>query len=98
MSSIRFANVLLETNQRSLECPSMYCRANRPVFYRQEEQAWSLYGRGIFDFSTYFNALPVYKLKNILGLKHFDFIWNYWGLLAQLHKLSGMYIRSVLSL
>lgn len=71
MSSIRFANVLLETNQRSLECPSMYCRANRPVFYRQEEQAWSLYGRGIFDFSTYFNALPVYKLKKYTRAKAF---------------------------
>ncbi|NEG90195.1 glycosyltransferase [Bifidobacterium aerophilum] len=63
MPSMRFADIVLETNTRALSCPGMYCKADKPVIYDEDAGAWSLHGAGIFDFSTYFNALSVQKLR-----------------------------------
>lgn len=63
MSTMRFANILLETNPRSLKYPSLYCDASRPVVFDEQTSEWVLYGAGEYDFSTYFNALSVSKLR-----------------------------------
>ena len=63
MQQIKFANVLLESNPRSLSYPSLYCRSTGPVVFERNEKVWELYGPGSFDFTTYFNSLSVKKLK-----------------------------------
>ncbi len=63
MPTMKFANILLETNPRSLKYPSMYCDADQPVIYDDEAREWVMYGKGVYDFATYFNSLSVMKLK-----------------------------------
>lgn len=63
MQDFKFANVLLETNPRSVNYPSLYCRASSPVVFDRSMREWELYGPGTFDFTTYFNALSVTKLN-----------------------------------
>ena len=63
MSTFKFANVLLEHNPRFMSSPTMYCRATESVVESSEAGAWELYGKGSFDFTTYFNALSVGKLR-----------------------------------
>ena len=63
MPTMKFANVLLETNPRSLKYPSLYCSADRPVVFDKETGEWTMYGAGEYDFTTYFNSLSVMKLK-----------------------------------
>lgn len=63
MSRIAFANILLERHPRSIEYPALYCRSSSAVIQNDETGIWQLMGRGTFDFTTYFNALSVSKLK-----------------------------------
>ena len=63
MTSMKFANILLETNPRSVAYPALYCRSNRPVVFDKLIHEWKMYDAGTFDFSTYFNSLSVMKLK-----------------------------------
>lgn len=63
MTSIKFANVLLETNPRSVSYPSLYCRSDQPVVFDSETGFWTMLNAGTYDFSTYFNALSVMKLR-----------------------------------
>lgn len=60
---MKFANILLETNPRSVAYPALYCRSNRPVVFDKLIHEWKMYDAGTFDFSTYFNSLSVMKLK-----------------------------------
>lgn len=62
MPLLRFANVLLETNPRSLQYPSLYCFSDRPFTQNENTDEWVLHGPGTFDFTTYFNSLSVKKL------------------------------------
>ncbi|MFT8704633.1 glycosyltransferase [Bifidobacterium aquikefiricola] len=62
MPKLRFANVLLETNPRSLQYPSLYCLSDRPFIQIENSDEWDLRGPGTFDFTTYFNSLSVKKL------------------------------------
>lgn len=71
MSLMRFANVILERNPRALSCPALYCRADQPVVFDEERQEWQLYAAGTFDFTTYFNALSVNKLKRYASVERF---------------------------
>ena len=71
MSLMRFANVVLERNPRAMSCPALYCRSDRPVIFDDERREWLLYGAGTFDFSTYFNALSVSKLKRYASVGRF---------------------------
>lgn len=71
MKSIKFANILLEKNPRSLSYPSLYCRATGSVVLNRDG-LWELYGPGTFDFTTYFNALSVMKLKKYTIAKGFS--------------------------
>ncbi|WP_373170996.1 glycosyltransferase family 2 protein [Bifidobacterium adolescentis] len=63
MTSMKFANILLETNPRSVTYPALYCRSNQPVVFDKLIHEWKMYDAGTFDFSTYFNSLSVMKLK-----------------------------------
>ncbi len=71
MQQIKFANVLLESNPRSLSYPSLYCRSTGPVVFDRNEKVWEMYGPGSFDFTTYFNSLSVMKLKKFTAAKAF---------------------------
>ena len=63
MTSMKFANILLETNPRSVAYQALYCRSNQPVVFDKLIHEWKMYDAGTFDFSTYFNSLSVMKLK-----------------------------------
>lgn len=63
MPTLKFANILLEQNERSMSYPSLYCKSTEPVIYNKIEQAWTLSEQGSFDFTTYFNSLSIEKLK-----------------------------------
>lgn len=68
---IKFANVLLERNSRSLDYPGLYCSATGSVVFNRDFEEWELYGPGDFDFTTYFNALSVAKIKEYTVAKSF---------------------------
>lgn len=63
MASIRFANVLLESTPRALHFPTLYYRTDTPFRPTGEDGAWTLAEGGAVDFTTYFNALSVIKLR-----------------------------------
>ena len=63
MTSMKFANILLETNPRSVAYPALYCRSDQPVVFDEQLGEWKMFTAGTFDFSTYFNSLSVMKLK-----------------------------------
>ena len=63
MQHIKFANVLLESNPRSLSYPALYCRSTGPVVFERTQKVWEMYGPGTFDFTTYFNSLSIMKLQ-----------------------------------
>ncbi len=71
MQQIKFANVLLESNPRSLSYPSLYCRSTGPVVFDRNEKVWEMYGPGTFDYTTYFNSLSVKKLMKYTVAKAF---------------------------
>ena len=56
MVSMKFANILLETNPRSVAYPALYCRSNQPVVFDEQLGEWKMFNAGTFDFSTYFNV------------------------------------------
>lgn len=70
-STIKFANIVLEHNERSVGYPGLYCRADQPFVYEKEAGAWRLYDKGRFDFSTYFNSLSVMKLRRYTSATKF---------------------------
>lgn len=70
-STIKFANIVLEHNERSVGYPGLYCRADQPFVYEKEAGAWRLYDKGRFDFTTYFNSLSVMKLRRYTSATKF---------------------------
>lgn len=71
MTVLKFANVLLESNERSMAYPTMWHRSDRPVVPiasdgtdPNDAMTWELCGFGTTDFTTYFNALSVKKLRS----------------------------------
>ena len=62
MPSMKFADILLENNPRSVTYPGMYCRSDQPVIRDSMSGEWKLSNAGTFDFTTYFNSLSVEKL------------------------------------
>lgn len=69
MPSIQFANVLLETNPRSVSFSSLYCESDQPVVFDAQLGDWVMYGQGVYDFTTYFNALSVSKLRTYTSMR-----------------------------
>ena len=72
MPTIKFSNILLEHNPRSVEYPSLYCKSDVPWLYDQEAEGWRLSGKGAFDFTTYFNSLSVQKLVRYASATDFS--------------------------
>lgn len=70
MTTLKFANVLLESNPRALAYPSMYCVSD--ALFTPDNGAWLLQGAGVFDFTTYFNALSVRKLREFTTAREFS--------------------------
>lgn len=63
MPTMKFANIILEANQRSVSYPDLYCRSDQPVIFDDHEGEWAMYRAGLYDFNTYFNSLSVMKLR-----------------------------------
>lgn len=63
MPTMKFANIILEANQRSVSYPDLYCRSDQPVIFDDHEGEWAMYRTGLYDFNTYFNSLSVMKLR-----------------------------------
>lgn len=71
MSLFKFANIILEQNPRAVSHPGLYCRSDRPVIFDEQVGEWCLYGKGTYDFTTYFNALSVLKLRRYTSASRF---------------------------
>lgn len=71
MPIVKFSNILLETNERSVGYPALYCRSTQPFVFDSASGEWKLWDRGTFDFTTYFNALSVGKLKRYASATRF---------------------------
>lgn len=69
MPSLKFADIVLETNPRSVTFPSLYCESDRPVVFDEREGEWVLLGNGTYDFTTYFNSLSVMKLRTYTSMQ-----------------------------
>lgn len=69
---MKFANIVLENNDRAVRNPVMYCRSDAPVVFDETEREWLLYSRGHYDFTTYFNSLSVGKLKKYASATGFS--------------------------
>lgn len=72
MPSMKFANILLETNPRSVSFPAMYCRSDQPVVFDSDEGYWLMYAAGEYDYTTYFNSLSVMKLQHYTSAHAFS--------------------------
>ncbi|WP_018142535.1 glycosyltransferase [Alloscardovia criceti] len=72
MPSMKFSNILLETNPRSVAYPGLYCKADQPVVVDPQSGEWTMLAAGLYDFTTYFNSLSVMKLKQYTIAKSFS--------------------------
>lgn len=72
MITLKFANILLENNARSAEYPALYCRGSKSWHSDGTDGAWVFPGQGTYDFTTYFNALSVEKLKRYTSATSFS--------------------------
>ncbi len=63
MLEYKIARIILEENSQSAGYPSLYCRSSAPWFFNNTENLWELYGSGDFDFTTYFNGVPLEKWR-----------------------------------
>ncbi len=68
---MRFANVLLETNPRSVSYPTLYCKSDSPIVREPSTGEWTMLNAGLYDFNTYFNSLSVRKLRTYTTAKRF---------------------------
>ena len=89
MSRIKFANILLERNPRSLSYPSLYCKAEGPVIENAADGSWLLCDKGEYDFSTYFNSLSVQKLKKYTNATRFFLHLELKGAAAHVQQTEG---------
>lgn len=72
MTTLKFANILLENNARSAEYPALYCRGSKPWHNDGVDEGWVFPGGGTYDFTTYFNALSVEKLRRYTSATAFS--------------------------
>lgn len=86
---MKFANILLETNPRSVAYPALYCRSDHPVIFNEAQGEWEMYGAGTFDFSTYFNSLSVRKLKQFTKAKSFTLHLELKGAACEVQQIMG---------
>lgn len=67
MPRVKFSNIILERNASSADYPSLYCRSSS-TWLDSDDGGYTLVGPGTFDFTTYFNALSVQKLRRYAGV------------------------------
>ena len=89
MTSMKFANILLETNPRSVAYPALYCRSDHPVIFNETQGEWEMYGAGTFDFSTYFNSLSVMKLRKYTSATSFMLHLELKGAACEVQQTMG---------
>ena len=98
---MKFANILLETNPRSVTYPALYCRSDQPVVFDEQLGEWEMYNAGMFDFSTYFNSLSVMKLKRYTRAKgfslHLDIDRDFRGVCTQIDLIIRKRLQDPLS-
>ena len=78
MARIKFSNIILERNASSADYPSMYCKTDS-TWLNAKDGSFSLVGPGAFDFTTYFNALSVQKLKRYASATAFSLLLEVKG-------------------
>lgn len=71
-SKVKFGNIVLENNPRAIKFPALYCDATSPIVFDEHAGEWLLYGKGVYDFTTYFNCLSVRKLQRYCGAVAFS--------------------------
>lgn len=71
MPRVKFSNIILERNASSADYPSLYCRSSS-TWLDSDDGSYTLVGPGAFDFTTYFNALSVQKLRRYAGVTSFS--------------------------
>ena len=89
MSFFKFANVLLETNPRSVAYPSLYCSSDQPVVSGDEPGVWQMRAAGTYDFTTYFNSLSVMKLREYTTATAFGLHLELRGAACKVHQTYG---------
>ncbi|RSX53351.1 galactofuranosyltransferase [Bifidobacterium dolichotidis] len=89
MPSMKFANVLLETNPRSVSYPSLYVKADQPVTPAETEGTWVLFDKGLYDFTTYFNSLSVMKLRHYTSATAFKLHLELKGAACMVQQTMG---------
>lgn len=72
MTVFKFANILLEDNARAAEYPALYCKGSKTWYNDGVDDTWVLPGGGTYDFTTYFNALSVGKLRHYTSATSFS--------------------------
>ena len=86
---MKFANILLETNPRSVAYPALYCRSDQPVVFDEQLGEWKMFTAGTFDFSTYFNSLSVMKLKRYTRATSFTLHLELKGAACEVQQTMG---------
>lgn len=89
MPTMKFANILLETNPRSVAYPGLYCRSDQPVVHDPDSGDWQMYAAGDYDFATYFNSLSVMKLRKYTIASGFTLHLELKGAAATIQETYG---------
>ncbi|OUO86467.1 hypothetical protein B5F40_15060 [Gordonibacter sp. An230] len=63
MQRVKLANVLLESNDRFQDYPSLYCRTSKSVPFDESKGAFTLFPYEKFDFATFFNVFSNKKWR-----------------------------------
>lgn len=63
MRDFKIANVLLDDSRQFVNSPMLFFRSSRGIYPGSEKDSWKLAGPGIFDFTTFFNALSINKWR-----------------------------------
>ena len=62
MTRMKFANIIFENTPLKKKCPGLYCKSAAQPSFDATTNNWVLEA-GTYDFTTYFNSLPVEKLR-----------------------------------
>lgn len=75
----KLANIVLSDSSFALNNPTLWCRRESGHLMLHEDGTFSLLGLGVFDFTTYFNALSTMKWKRYTVAKDFYLHLEYRG-------------------
>ena len=89
MPTMKFSNILLETNPRSVAYPGLYCKSDQPMVMDPNTNEWTMFAAGLYDFTTYFNSLSVMKLRRYTTAVAFTLHVELRGAAAVLQQTKG---------